>query len=280
MNSTTQELTYKTIADRELKIDIFAPETTEHTRTAIIMVHGGGWKRGDRSMMHLFGPELAGQGFVVFAPQYRLLGEAPWPAQLEDVKSAIRWVRANAEQWNIDPDKIALEGFSAGGHLALLASGTGDSSLYSKNDNPEQSDVVNAVVAFFPPIEMTTGEPDAGMTPAQVLLGEQASAEQAREVSPLHQVHPGFPPTFLLHGNDDHIVPHITSMRMAAALEGQGVDVELHIYPRHTHEFVRLPSMMSLTHQEIGSFLRRMLVDPQKYEQEERELGMFPRPDK
>ncbi len=270
-----QEQIYRRVGRRELKIDIFAPETADHSRTAIIMLHGGGWVRGDRSMMHLFGPFLAGQGFVVFAPEYRLLGEVPWPAQLEDVKAAVRWVRDNAQAWNIDPDKIAVEGFSAGGHLALMAAGTGDDPACQGGNDAATSDAVNAVIAFFPPIELTVAEPQAGQTPVAALLGASASPEQARLASPLCQVKAEYPPTFLLHGTADQIVPHINSLRMAAALEEQGVQVELHLYPRHTHEFVRLPSMLELTHLEIGNFLRRMLVDPQKYEQENLTLNKF-----
>ncbi len=275
MNIERQELTYKTIAERELKIDIFKPETAEHTRTAIIMLHGGGWRLGDRTMMHLFGPFLAGQGFVVFAPEYRLLGEAAWPAQLEDVKAAVSWVRENAGQWHIDPDKIAVEGFSAGGHLALMAAGTGDAPAYQGGNDAATSDAVNAVIAFFPPIELTVAELQPGQTPAAALLGDSATPEQARLASPICQVNADYPPTFLLHGTADQIVPHVNSLRMAAVLEEQGTQVELHLYPRHTHEFVRLPSMLELTHLEIGNFLRRMLVDPQRYEQENLELNKF-----
>ena len=115
---------------RDLKMDIYrpglGPDDEENRHTAVLLLHGGGWRFGDISMMDIFGPELAKLGFTAIAPEYRLIGESPWPAQLEDVKSAIRWTRANAASLNIKPDNIALQGFSAGAHLALMAGGTPD----------------------------------------------------------------------------------------------------------------------------------------------------------
>ena len=272
---TKTEMTYKRIGERELKIDIFAPNVNEHTQTAIILLHGGGWQHGDKSMMSLFGPELAKHGFVAFAPEYRLLGESPWPAQIEDVKSAIRWVRANAAEWNVDPDKIAVEGFSAGGHLALMAGGTPDDREYKGDDNIDVSDAVSAVVAFFPPDEFTVGEQLPGVIGAQFLLGDNPSEEQARRISPIHLISKNFPPSFLLHGTADKMVPHANSMRLYLELERNGVPVEMHLYPKHTHEFVRLPSMMTVTQMEIALFLKRMVVDPEKYHDENMKLNQF-----
>ena len=268
-------MTYKRIGDRELKIDIFAPNANEHTQTAVILLHGGGWRHGEKTMMSLFGPELAKHRFVAFAPEYRLLGESPWPAQIEDVKSAIRWVRANAAEWNVDPAKIAVEGFSAGGHLALMAGGTPDDPEYKGDDNTNVSDAISAVIAFFPPIEFTVAELSPGVTEAQILLGDDPSEKQARRISPIHLVSKDFPPTFLLHGTADKMVPHINSTRMYAELERNGVPVEAHLYPKHTHEFVRLPSMMAVTQMEIALFLKRMVVDPEKYHNENMEFNQF-----
>ncbi len=270
-----KEVAYKRIGERELKIDIFSPKVNEHTQTAVILLHGGGWRHGDKSMMSLFGPELAKHGFVVFAPEYRLLSESLWPSQIEDVKSAIRWVRTNALEWNVDPAKIAVEGFSAGGHLALMAAGTPDAPEYKGEDNTNISDAISAVVAFFPPIEFSVADPSPGVTKAQVLLGDDPSETQARRISPIHLVSKDFPPTFLLHGTADKMVPHLTSTRMYIELERNGVAVEVHFYPKHTHEFVRLPSMLTVTQMEIALFLKRMVVDPEHYHNENIELNQF-----
>ena len=272
-----KETTYKKIGKRELKIDIFAPDMKEHTHTAVVLLHGGRWRIGDRAMMNKFGKELAKHGFVAFAPEYRLLGESAWPAQIEDVKSTIRWVRVNAAEWGVDPSKIVVEGFSAGGHLALMAAGTADAPEYKGGDNENVSDSVAAVVAFFPPIEFTTNEPAPGILAAQMLLGDNPSQEQAKKISPIRLVTKNFPPAFLLHGTNDTMIPHITSTRLHKELEQNGVPVEMHLYPKHTHEFAQLPSMLAATQMEVALFLKRMVVNPEFYHDENIELNPFAR---
>lgn len=263
---------------RDLKLDVYHPHGQTHNRTAVLLLHGGGWRMGDKSMMALFGSELARLGFLGVAPEYRLLGESPWPAQLEDIKAAIRWTRENADSLDIHPGRIAVQGFSAGAHLALMAAGTPDVAAFKgKGGNDGESDRVAAVVAFFPPIEFTTGTITPGESQAEVLLGESASEEDARQASPVSYVSEAYPPTFLLHGTADKMVSCITSLRMFEALHDKGVTVELHLYPLHTHEFVRLPSMLTPVMSEIDLFLKRTVIDPEKYAEENWELNMFAR---
>src|SRR6266700_3087116 len=87
---------------RELRCDIYRPAGSRATAPAVLLLHGGGWSRGDRTAMRDFGERLAGEGFVCIAPEYRLTGESPWPAQIEDVKTAIRWCRTQATELSID----------------------------------------------------------------------------------------------------------------------------------------------------------------------------------
>lgn len=261
---------------RDLQLDLYCPDSEELTHTAVLLLHGGGWRFGDRSKMELFGPELARLGFVAVAPEYRLLAEAPWPAQIEDVKAAIRWTRANAELLDIHPDRIAVQGFSAGAHLALMAGGTQAMPAFKgRGGNDVVSDRVAAVIAFFPSIAFAVGKPAAGITPASVLLGEWATEAEAKQASPLSYVSGDYPPTFLLHGTADAIVPFTTSLQMFEKLQEKGVAVELHLYPGHTHEFVRLPSMLASVQAEIALFLKRTVVDPEQYIQENLALNMF-----
>ncbi len=286
MTTPMIQVHYKKTETRQLGMDIFAPASSEHhTRTAIILLHGGAWRVGSPSMMHGYVSGLISQGFVVFAPEYRLLGEAAWPAQIEDVKSAVKWVRSRACQWNIDPDKIAVQGFSAGGHLALLAGATPEDPAYdtgyiSDQENDEArkvSDAVNAVVAFFPPVDFTIDKSrEPGQHAAHRLIGKKnATSEMAKSISPVQLVTPDFPPTFLLHGTSDSMVSHEASIRMANALETNGVDMELHLYPRQDHEFAQLPSLKPLILLEVGHFLQRILVDPEAYHRENITLNPF-----
>jgi len=272
---TQNDVIYGKGSNRDLKLDIYLPDGKEHTRTAIILLHGGAWRFGDKSTMSIFGSELTGHGFVVLAPEYRLLDEAPWPAQIEDVKAAIRWVRANAGTLGIEADKVVVQGFSAGGHLALMAGGTSRHPGFSNKGGIATSDSVAAVVAFFAPIEFSLDSPGPGYNPAASLLGDSASEDEARQASPINYASNEFPPTFLLHGTADTVVPYLTSQRMFDALTGKGVMAELHLYPGHTHEFVRLPSMLGQVQSEISLFLKRTVVDPEKYIVENKKLNMF-----
>ena len=271
-----QTVNYVKAGGRDLELDIFLPEKVEPTHTAVILLHGGAWRMGDKSMMEIFARELAQHGFVALAPEYRLLDESSWPSQIEDVKASIRWSRANATSLAIHPDKIAVQGFSAGGHLALMAGGTPDFPGYiGKGENDTISDRVAAVIAFFPPIEFRLNPPSADYTKASDLLGASATREAAQKASPIYYVSKNYPPTFLLHGTADRMVPCTTSQKMFSALHEKGAAVELHLYPHHTHEFVRLPSMLRTVQSEIALFLNRFVVDPEKYATENSELNMF-----
>jgi acetyl esterase/lipase len=271
-----KEIVYTRVGSRDLKLDLYRPEGSQHLHAAVLLLHGGAWRVGDRSTMDVYGGELARQGFTAVAPEYRLLGEAVWPAQIADVKAAVRWTRAHAEALEIHPGRIAVEGFSAGAHLALMAGGTPDSRLFG--EMPEQeavSDQVNAVIAFFPPIAFAVDDRVPGTTPASVLLGESATEKDAIEASPLSYVSEAYPPTFLLHGTADQVVPCTNSIQLFGRLQEKGVFVELHLYPGHTHEFARLPSMLAPVQAEIALFLKRAVVNPEVYVRENRELNMF-----
>jgi len=278
MTDIPKEIVYTQGGGRDLKIDLYHPNGKKHHQTAVLLLHGGGWRMGDKSMMALFGPELARLGFLAVAPEYRLLGESPWPAMLQDVKAAIRWTRTHAKSLGIHPDRIAVQGFSAGAHLALMAGGTPDlPDFKDSGGDDEASDRVAAVVAFFPPIAFTTGAPSPEAIQAETLLGKSPTEEAARQASPVSYVSGEYPPTFLLHGTADQMVPFTTSRRMFDLLTEKGATVELHLYPRHTHEFVRLPSMMAPVMSEIALFLKRTVVNPEKYVTENKKLNMFAR---
>jgi acetyl esterase/lipase len=254
---------------RPLHADVFRPEPDVSLRTAVILLHGGAWRFGSRADVVPYAKLLARHGFVAVAAEYRLLGEAAFPAQLDDVRDVIAWVRAQADHLEIDPAKIAVQGYSAGGHLALLAAaGT------AQGDAPP----VAAVIAFFAPPVLDL-PPPPGMPPLSVmLLGPAASAAAVAAATPLAQVTAGFPPTFLLGGMQDFLVPPAVTLRLFDALVAAHVDVELHLYHGHTHEFAALPSMLEPVQAEVALFLRRSVVDPEGYRDENLALNPFARP--
>lgn len=242
------DVVFGTGGGRELKLDLYWPDDVSATRTAVLLIHGGGWRVGSRAGVAAYGEALARLGFLAAAIEYRLLDEAPWPAQLDDVKTAVAYVRDSADSLGVDPARIVLQGFSAGGHLALLA---GDDLK------------AGAVVALFPPVDLVIGTPDIGQAPAVNLLAGAVEESAARLASPLHRAGPGFPPTFLIHGAEDWLVNHASSQRMFDALIAAGVKAELHIYSAHTHEFADAPYMLEPVEAEAALFIRRHLIDPE-----------------
>jgi acetyl esterase/lipase len=258
---------------RDLAVDVFAAQG-DSTRAAVILLHGGGWARGDRTMTHPYAQELARAGFVAIAAEYRLLGEAPWPAQIQDVKDVIRWTRANAASLGVDADKIAAEGFSAGGHLALLAAGTPNTALFGDEAG---DDSLAAVVSFFAPVDLSSAAFPHRPPPLAALFGETGNDDLAGAASPIRYVGAAFPPTFLLNGLTDPFMPVSQTLQMFDALAAASVKADLHVYHDHTHEFARLPSMLGPVQDEIALFLRRAVVDPAHYAEENLTLNPFAR---
>jgi acetyl esterase/lipase len=263
---------------RDLAVDVFRP-TVEGRSAAVILLHGGGWSMGHRKNTHRYAEFLSSCGFLAVAAEYRLTGEAPWPAQIQDVKAVIRWVRRHAAALRVDPEKIAVEGFSAGGHLALLAAGTARLDVFSEKptDFSETSEVA-AVVSFFAPPLLTRDAFPVRPPPAVNLLGPEGNEDVAYAASPLNYAGPEFPPCFLLNGLNDPMMPYQLTQRMFDALMAAGAAVDLHYYHGQTHEFCALPSQIAPVQSEVVAFLERMVVNPAFYRRENRELNWFARP--
>ena len=244
------------------------PGVAPDRRCAVIQIHGGGWAIGAPAMLARRSAELANHGFTAVAVEYRLTGEAPWPAQLHDVKRAIRHVRANADALGVDPDRIVLQGHSAGAHLALMAAGTADDPAWDPPSSEADpyggvSSAVAAVIAFYPPTDLRT-------SPSAVrLLGEGHDPAAAAAASPVAHVGPGFPPTLLLHGLDDAMVPPASSQAMHDALAAAGVSAELHLYAGQIHEFDAGATLCALTQHAAAVFVERHLLDAARYDAEQ-----------
>lgn len=142
-------LTYAKYGDREMQLDLFRPDEAKTPLPAIVCIHGGGWYKGDRGGMRKLAQALAAEGYVTVTISYRLSGEAKFPAAIQDCKAAVRWLRANAETYGVNPDYIGVTGLSAGGHLAaLLATSGGVAELEGEGGNPDRSSTVQACVAM------------------------------------------------------------------------------------------------------------------------------------
>ncbi|HUP87442.1 MAG TPA: alpha/beta hydrolase [Acidimicrobiales bacterium] len=259
-----QDVVYGTagVGGRELKCDVYTPpgETPDGGRPAVLLVHGGSWRQGDRTQLRGYGILLGRSGYVCVAPEYRLLGEAPWPAAVEDVKAAIRWVRSSASSLGIDPGRICIEGNSAGAHLALLAAGTPDlPALEGSGGNEGVSSAVAAVAAIYAPtLFYAEGtERTSGALPFMALVEAGGDADAAALASPAAHVSPSFPPTLLIHGTTDTTVPVSASMRMYTELVAAGVPVEMHLYAEQPHAFDAQPPFGRQVAAEMLLFLDR-----------------------
>lgn len=257
---------------RDLRCDIYRPAGGTALPAAILL-HGGGWRRGTKESLRARAEELAGHGIVCVAAEYRLSGEARWPAHIQDVKAVLSWLRSEAETWGVHPDQIALVGFSAGAHLALLAAGTPGHAGFDAG--PEAAGAVNAVVAFFPPVRFQAGDDRAGgalpASPASS-LGDGITEEEMRQASPLTHLSSAFPPTLLMHGTADEVVPPATSLELFGLLRGMGVPVDLRLYSGLRHEFVRMDGVLQLAMADVALFLQRTMVDPKRFDVSQAEL--------
>ncbi len=237
-------IVYAEVDGRPLRLDVLQPPERSSTPVpAVIWVHGGGWLEGwytDGDSWWCC-PPLAAAGFVTVSVEYRMSDEAAFPAQIHDVKGAIRWVRAHADEFGIDPARIGIWGHSAGGHLAALAGVTGDLPELEGDVGPAgYSSAVQAVVAGSPPTNFTgdsralTGE---AYSYVDSLFGGIAPTKRKLMglASPACHADGGDPPTLVVHGDADELVPVSQGDELVAALRAAGVPVEYERMPGADH---------------------------------------------
>ncbi len=233
-------ITYGTAAGQDLLLDLAKPKEGAGPFPALVLVHGGGWAAGDRSAYH--GPMLAWAklGIVCVSVDYRLAPQFKFPCQIEDVKCAVRWVRANAGKYRVDADRIGALGGSAGAHLvALLGTTSGSGKWEGEGGHAGQSSAVRLMVCHGIPSDLLMGyvesplqrEPESSQVRSILTNFLGVTPDQQKsvyvEASPVHYASKTSPPALLLHGSDDPLVPVKQAEVFAAALEKQGTVVEL-----------------------------------------------------
>jgi acetyl esterase/lipase len=231
----------------------------------IINIHGGAFKAGSKEQ----GVPVAWlrRGYAVASINYRLSQHAKFPAQIEDCKAAVRWLRAHAAEYRIDPDHIAAWGGSAGGHLAAMLGTTGDTREFDVGDNLEQSSRVQAVVDYFGPtdfLQMDAHRLPTGMThnpadsPESQLIGGaiQENRDKAARANPITYITREDPPFLICHGDADPLVPHHQSELLAAALKQAGVPVTFHTVKGGGHGRFSDPKVAELTQEFLEKHLK------------------------
>jgi len=213
--------------DTELHLDIAYPENANKPLPCIVVIHGGGWRGGNYTGHDSQILEIAKAGFVSATIQYRLVPSARWPAQIEDVKCGVRYLRANAEKYHIDPERLGAVGFSAGAHLSMLL-GTMDKQdgLEGSGGNAGQSSKVQAVVAFFGPTDLAAKDFPANVNGMIYdFLGglPDEKPELFKAASPVSYVDKTDAPTLIYHGTKDALVPYNQAFLMTDKLTAAGV---------------------------------------------------------
>jgi acetyl esterase/lipase len=252
-----RDLEYVKGGHERQKLDLYLPEKAEGKLPVIVWIHGGAWQAGSKDRCPGLG--FVRRGYAMASVGYRLSQHAKFPAQIEDCKTAIRWLRANAAKYHLDPDHIGVWGASAGGHLvALLGTAGNVKELEGKEGNLDQSSKVQAVVDWFGPTDFRQmrGGPDS---PVSKLLGGAVSEnkEKAALASPVTHVSKDAPPFLIMHGDMDPTVSVTQSEALAQALKKAGVDVNLKVLQGAKHGGAEFSSPESLTL--IASFFDKHL---------------------
>ena len=258
-----ENLVYGRAGDHDLKLDLYLPATPPPAHggwPVVVYIHGGGWRLGGKDEGARYARLLTDQGIALASIDYRLSNEAMWPAQIIDSKTAVRWVRANARRYHLDPARVGAFGASAGGHLvALLGTTEGVKALEDRSQgSPKESSRVQAVCDVSGPVDM--------MIPTHSFIGRLAvrgefggsAAEKpdlVRQADPSRYVKGGEPPFLIIQGDQDKLVVPENARKLAAALRAHGDTVTLDLVPGGGH----IPLQNNRQLDEIAAFFKKNL---------------------
>jgi acetyl esterase/lipase len=235
------DIVYDEVAGEPLRFDLYRPRRVKGLAPAVVFVHGGGWAFGDPSQAAGNGMHFARAGLATVSLSYRLAPEHRFPAQLDDVRRGLRYVRRHAEELGIDARRLVLLGLSAGAHLAMLAHLARGVPALEPALPPELAGVsedVLAVIAHYGPYDLARRRPLPGWDPIADLLGERVTdPEWIRVASPVVHASNARVPVLLIHGTADEVVSHRESERMHAALVAAGKVSDLLLLEGAPHAF-------------------------------------------
>jgi acetyl esterase/lipase len=225
-----KDLVYKEIHERSLKLDIYHLKELTEIKPVLVFIHGGAWKKGNKKDYRRYLVDYAKKGYVSVTVQYSLANEAKFPAALNDINCAIRWIKANSEKYFMNPNKIAVIGGSAGGHLAMMLGYSQDTSNFENDclDNNFNSSV-QAIVNIYGPSDLTT-EYAQNQSSVQYFLGKKYIEDKNiySYSSPISYLTPDDPPTLIFHGTLDELVPISQSDSLKNRLDRVGIAAEYH----------------------------------------------------
>jgi acetyl esterase/lipase len=266
-----QDLVYARIGRRELQLDLYWQARAVAPTPVIVWIHGGAWRTGDKSKPDA-ALSLLSAGYGVASVGYRLSQEALFPAQIEDCRAAVRWLRANAERYNLDPHHFGAWGPSAGGHLAALLGTAHHVREWDRlGDNQEWSSAVQAVCDWFGPTDFLhmndapgAMDHDAPDSPESQLVGGpiQENRDRVARANPIAYITPDAPPFLIVHGDRDDLVPLNQSEFLHAALQQAGVPSTLIVVKGAGHGFGEAGQRLAGVLHQVQVFFDRHLKGP------------------
>jgi pectinesterase len=264
-------VSYCKVGERSLLLDAFYPKAkSKKGRPAIMIIHGGGWRTGSRTQHYPLAQKLASLGYVCFTPEYRLSTEALYPAAVHDLKSALRWIKANAKQYHVDTTKIAVMGFSAGGELAAFMGTTGGDPRFEGDEClSDHTTKVQAIVdldgtlSFVHP-DGKEGDDSRSTSAATYWFGypKKDKPELWEDASPLAHVGPTTPPTLFVNSS----VPWMHAGRedYRKVLDEHRIYSEVHNFPEAPHSFPLFEPWFDPTVKYVNQFLKKVFKPSSK----------------
>lgn len=253
------DVVYTKAGDVELKLDIVRPAGEGEPLATVIVIHGGGWRGGNKESNRRVLDLFAEKGFVAVSPQYRLVPKAIFPAQVHDLKAAVRWLKTNAGKYRIDPERIGAMGFSAGGHLAMMLGTTDNHDGLEGNLPPAGPNTkIRAVVNYFGPTDLDAADiPDVSKPLVDAFLGGPVATKQKEvaQSSPLDLIGPEDAPILTFQGTKDPLVPHSQAIKLAEAMTEKGVRGRVTLFVGDGHGWEGIES----TFDEAAEFFEKNL---------------------
>ena len=261
-NVTVEENVLVTSADGyELGVDIARPANSDGNAPGLLFLPGGGWVSANHELLkERYGLPLAERGFVCITAPYRVMEQAIWPAAIQDVKAILRWMRSNSASLGIDPERIAVAGKSAGGHLALLTAATNGQVEY-EGPGITSADLsrVSAAVGVAAASDIREYWQREPLIP---YTASDPSAAALTAANPTELVNSDWPPVLLLHGTSDDRVDHRMSMRLFDLLEQAKVPTDMRLFAGQDHMFDQIPEFSQAIVESVALFLERYVAAP------------------